>query len=62
MIKNVKKEDVFALLSEGKEVYAINRVSDKLRNLLYEIVDSVIRCIKEDEYEFFTIEKDGDGD
>lgn len=59
MIKNVKKEEVFKLLSEGKEVYAINPITDNLKNLLYEEVNLVINWIKGNKNEFFVIEEEG---
>lgn len=53
-IANVEREEVFNVMKEGTEVYAVNR-QDDFRNLFYLPFDEVLTFIKDEKYAFFCI-------
>lgn len=62
MIKNVKKEEVFTLLSKGKTVCALHREnSSKFCDLTTKTIRCILNYLKTDDYEYFVIEEEGAG-
>lgn len=59
MIKNVKREEVFKLLSEGKAIYAVNTEDEVIQDLRYKTPTAILEYFKINAYEYFVSDKGG---